>query len=58
MQEHHQNRTRALLKDSTPYGPKYNLKHGEHIFSQPCMTQDNSIHSERNIYMYTVNGRF
>jgi len=31
-QEHYHNRTQGLPKDFTPYGPKYNLMHVEHIF--------------------------
>jgi hypothetical protein len=56
--EHNELRTRGLLNDSSPCGPKYNWKHREHILSQPCIIQINRSCSEPKIHICTTNRRF
>jgi len=55
--KHHQSRTQGLPKDFTPYGPKYNFKHTEHILSQPCTIHKSNSQSEPNINICTINRR-
>jgi hypothetical protein len=52
-QEYNQNSTRGLPKNFAP-GPKYNWKHAEYIWSQPCTIHENNSRSEPNICTRTL----